>query len=158
MELHDLPDVELVHLDHGFSDRHDLPMTTAFVSTSSVVAPLPVSHRACWPFADRLSGDDEPGRKKIDFHSREKIGRRGAGNNELSGYPTCARRFCGRVPWPSTRISYGLNLDHRRIVAECRAAEIRRDRSNVRNVVDLDSEQHELPSSKGELMSTDLLI
>jgi hypothetical protein len=36
-----------------------------------------------WSF-DRLSGDDEPGRKRIDFHCRGKIGRRRAGNNELS--------------------------------------------------------------------------
>jgi hypothetical protein len=32
---------------------------------------------------DRLSRNDEPGRKRFDFHCAERIGRRGAGNNEL---------------------------------------------------------------------------
>jgi hypothetical protein len=32
----------------------------------------------------RLSGDDEPGREMIDFHCQAEIGRRYAGNNELS--------------------------------------------------------------------------
>ena len=36
--------------------------------------------RRPWSF-NRLSGDDEPGRKGLDFHCREKIGRRHAGNN-----------------------------------------------------------------------------
>jgi hypothetical protein len=40
-------------------------------------------NRRLWSF-DRLSRDDEPGRKRIDFHCWEKIGRRRAGNNELS--------------------------------------------------------------------------
>ena len=31
---------------------------------------------------DRLSRDNEPGRKRLVFHSAEKIGRRIAGNNE----------------------------------------------------------------------------
>jgi hypothetical protein len=34
---------------------------------------------------DRLSGDDEPGRKTLDFHRPEKISRRGAGNTGRSG-------------------------------------------------------------------------
>jgi hypothetical protein len=43
----------------------------------------PVStDRRLWSF-NRLSGDDEPGRKRINFNRREKIGRRGAGNNKL---------------------------------------------------------------------------
>jgi hypothetical protein len=33
---------------------------------------------------NRLSGDDEPGGKVLGIHCREKIGRRDAGNNELS--------------------------------------------------------------------------
>ena len=52
MKLNDLPDVEFVHLDHCFSDRPDLPITTAFVSISSVVALLPASRRSRWPFAE----------------------------------------------------------------------------------------------------------
>jgi hypothetical protein len=52
MELHDLPDVELVHLDHRFSDRHDLPITTAVRSISCVEALLPASHRARRLFAE----------------------------------------------------------------------------------------------------------
>jgi hypothetical protein len=39
--------------------------------------------RRLWSF-NRLRGDDEPGRERIDLHCREKIGRRDAGNNELS--------------------------------------------------------------------------
>jgi hypothetical protein len=39
--------------------------------------------RRLWSL-NRLSRDDEPGRKRVDFHCLEGIGRRDAGNNELS--------------------------------------------------------------------------
>jgi hypothetical protein len=48
MELHDLPDVELVHLDHRFSDPHNLLITAAFVPTSSVVAPFVETALSAW--------------------------------------------------------------------------------------------------------------
>jgi hypothetical protein len=34
--------------------------------------------------SNRLSGDDEAGGKRLEFHGAKRIGRRGAGNNGLS--------------------------------------------------------------------------
>jgi hypothetical protein len=51
---------------------------------------------------ERLSRDNEPGRKRLVFHSAKKIGRRSAGNNELSvgfslGLQLCRQRTRGRA-------------------------------------------------------------
>jgi len=59
----------------------------------------PVDTGRCSGRCDRLGGDNEPGWKRFDFPRAKKIGRRGAGHNDVSvvcSFPLQLTRFCKR--------------------------------------------------------------
>jgi hypothetical protein len=69
--------VAAVKPDRGTISADDHPIAVMFDFVNPVGA-----DRRLLSF-NRLSGDDESGRERIDFHCREKIGRRDAGNNRF---------------------------------------------------------------------------
>jgi hypothetical protein len=67
------------------------------------VDPIGAGRRLC--SFNRLSGDHEPGRERIDFHCPEKIGWRGAGNNELCVALSAGLRLLP-AKYPNTRSTF----------------------------------------------------